>query len=326
MICCTLCLVIGGAQAPRAPVVAEFAAHYRARTSDWAGDKVDPEIKSALGLIVGFVAERVKQHPKADARDTDAWLTRFHSIVDGGRSGNRLPVETGSFEVTPYFINGNHLLVGRMGSLSRTIAFDTAGRPVQLPEEFEWNSNWLPIPKPLSNGFVLFEEVSMRSQGMRVPQHLVWVKFDAHRSTVAGSFLGATTLDFEETKVSGGRVTATTMDEPLALQSASASDPLFARSLTWDCSSGRLRMIRSETYQQALRAVDSAIFHAWHTKHPTLLQSKLRHKFPAGHSVELESWSETQGKDGAPMLILNRDCAFRLKRTKQGYEVLNLTW
>lgn len=307
-------------QAPSPTQIAEFAADYRARNQS----DEDPAIERALALLTDFVTSNLRRNWKANNPEIGRWLTPFQSAIDPKLTKDLLFSDPRFIEVTVDRVHGYTFLVGQMGDLSRTLAFDPSHHAVPLPKEFNWNPQWLPHPQPLPNGYILLNEYSMPSEGNCIPIRFVWLKPNVGKLKIVGTFAGMTTLDYGDPIYRGTRMTLKTEDSPLVLEQM-AAEFVLERDTTWECSPHGFRRIRSVPKQLALRSVDHAIFNAWHAKRRTPLQSRICHLYPPGQPVEMDEWSESRSRSGLTLVTLNRDERFFLKRVAGRYRLVRIS-
>jgi hypothetical protein len=199
--------------------------------------------------------------------------------------------------------------------------FDSSGRSLRLPKEFDWSTEWLPSPKILPNGNVLVEEISLIAEGIEVPERVVFLKLKGRSAFIVDEFNGTTTLDNEGVFVKGDVVTVKTEDQPLAL-GRYPSQFLLERDTTWKCTKSGVRRVKSIKKQLPLRAVDGAIFNAWHALKPTKLQRQILKFAPRNEEVLLEKWSESHPSKGVVSIQLNDEVDFKLSRSASGFKVV----
>lgn len=188
--------------------------------------------------------------------------------------------------------------------------------------EYAWSTPWYPNPRRLASGLWLMDADSIQAAGMRVGLRLVWLKREGARLRKIGEFEGSTTLDFDQAQVRGSRVTAHTVDGPVSFW-VSASTPVFGRLTTWDCSSGRPKLVAVQLLHQALRAIDRAAVAAHRARRPTPLQARIRKLwgYSRDEPQDLQEWTEKRLPGGLTQVVCDSRVAFDLKPGPQGYSV-----
>jgi len=298
--------------------------HYHRRSSNTASIKIDPEIQSSLSVLTQSVEAHLRNHRNPSGKEIDSWLTPFRKALGG--TDEAASDEYGSLNADVTDTGKMRFLTVRMGSVTRTVAKDSKGRPIDLPREFSWNHRWDPRPIALPCGLVLMDESSIQAAGMRVGIRLVWLRLHGKRMTVVGRFEGGTTLDEDQARIKGNLVTAPTLDDPTAF-SVSSSQALFQRETAWTCSPLGPGKPQVRLRQLPLRALDQAIFSAWHTRRPSNLQMQILKLWPrtaSDQKIELGNWEEKPLSNGKVRLTIPGGAVVNLKRTSSGYSILDI--
>jgi hypothetical protein len=294
--------------------LAQFRAAYAARRSDIPTQQPDPAIGQALDILIGVVRRGLQEHPEATDQQVQSWVRPFARAL-APRDEDQSPVDE-YHAVIAGAVSGNgvRFIMAGMGAVTRTVCYDSHWRPIALPKEYGWNTPWNPLPKPLPCGLWLMDSDSIQAAGIRVRLRLVWLKLNGRRGTKVGQFEAAVVLDYAQAQIKGNRVTAHTVDNPHTFF-VCADDPTFERFTTWDCSSGKPRLVRVELKQQTLRAVDQAIYASWRAKHPTRLQQRIRKLWPSQDM--LDEWTEKRLANGLIRVTLtdNNSVSFDLVST-----------
>lgn len=308
-----------------ASLVADFRAAYQARSGDLPSERPDPAISKDLDILLKVVSDGLARNPKASEEVVYGWLSPFRKVVME-KDGREDPVDE-YHAITVGVSRGRNvrLVVVRMGAVTRTIATDRQGKRISLPRRYAWNTPWYPEPKVLPSGLVLMNQSSIQAAGSRVRLRLDWLRIQNGVATEVGHFQGPTILENETATVNGNLVTAHTIDEPLTL-SVSSAQAVFERITTWTVKNNRPVLQAVKLAHPTLRAIDSAVFKAWHAKHPTALEAKIRHLWPmleGAARVELSSWKETRRGNGV-RVNLNGDVVFELTLSQKGFRVRDI--
>jgi len=281
----------GGQSSP----LESFRASYAARSSNLPTAKLDPAISKDLDVLISFVSSGLSRNPHANDKEIDRWLAPFRKVADPKNEGEAPVDEYHSLSVDAYSAGKYRFVVARMGAVSRTIGFDGTGKKLALPRRFFWNYRWQPTPHAIADGLVLMEQSSIQAAGNRVGIRLDWLKVDLARAVNVGSFEGQTTLDLSSASIKPNRVSVHTIDDPKSFY-VSAATPIFERITTWTVRNRQPVLASIDLQQLSLRSVDDAIYKAWHAKHPTALQAKIRRQ--CSKETDLGSWKEVKTPHG----------------------------
>jgi hypothetical protein len=299
--------------------VAQFKAAFAARRNDTPGETPDPAISKCLGIVLAAVDGCLREHPQAGQKDVERWVAPFASAVANPADPEPPADDLRNIAVESCVQDGLTFIVVRMGAVTRTVVFDRSWHPLDLPKEFYWSSPWGRFPVRVRGGSILVWGDSIEALGSRAGLRLLWLKHRGRRLLKVGEYEAVTTLDYLRPTVVGNRVTTYTVDNPRSFYVSSAT-PIFGRLTTWDCASGRPRLVGVQLLHQTLRAIDHAAWAAAHTHRPTPLQRRIRKLW--SYNDDLGDWSEKRMAGGVTRVTCQWNLAFDLKRGPHGYRVV----
>lgn len=311
---------------PVPPEVAQFKAAFASRRGNVAEEKADPAISKCLNLMIAATKSELRAHQNDLKKAGDRAAAMIKSVYRVDKFGNGPVVDEYGFGyVSTYRLGGCLMIVARMGAATRIVAYDMDWHNLALPPEFSWGTPWNRLPSVLPSGVILVWGDSIQVMGMRVGLRMLWLKHEGRRLRKLREFENGTTIEYVEPQIKGNRVTAYTIDNPRSFF-VSASTPVFGRLTTWDCSSGRPRLIAVQLLHQPLRAIDRDAVRAYHARRPTALQRHIRKLWPAeykyGMRNDLGTWSEKPLPGGGRRVVCDSDVVFDLGLGPRGYRVV----
>ncbi|MDR3692103.1 MAG: hypothetical protein P4L46_22170 [Fimbriimonas sp.] len=322
----SLALAAMASGTPGSPDVARFAASCKVRYSDYPDKRFDPGISAALETVIDDVVSRAKFEPNPSDRQINSWLQPFLHAIHAEDTNGYDSNDFRGLGAEVYRVGTAHIVVARMGAVTRSVAFDAGWAPIRLPKSYFWNSPWKPWFRMLPCGLVFSEEVSIQSTGTRVGIHLEWLRFEGRCAVRISHFNGRTRLDDLPVQVRGNRVSVQTADRVRAFFDY-PSIVLFPRASTWVCSKLGAHLVESVPGNLALRAFDRALAQAWSARRPSRLQREIRRVFPRDPDsafYDLEKWSQINLPHRVSRITVNGEAWIDLRAGRGGYRVIRL--
>lgn len=274
-------------------LIEKFATAYQQRLSDRPVERIDPAIRRSLAILEEAVTTQLRALPRPSDKTIDHWLDPYRTAI-GAKEPD--PTDYARLYARVHRLKDFTFMEINMGSATRLSVRTAAGEPLQVPDEFAYQTPWSPTVFEISRNLLLVSEDSIQDAGMRVGARLVLLRVNGRIARKVGQFTCESTLDLAPFEPKGNQIRVLAVERPKAFMVSSA-DPTLGVRYDFACEPEGLRLVSRTYTQPAFRAVDQAIAAAWKTPHPTKLQQQIRAAFKPGQPID-DTLRQSKGARG----------------------------